>query len=81
MTHQLHWGDLPEGVEFGSAVAVVVLAIARAALWPRLLEALPFVQLAPNAFNPAMLVGELFLAGATIGVVASWISVGRHLRT
>jgi len=65
----------------GSAVAVVVLAIARAALWPRLLEALPFVQLAPNAFNPAMLVGELFLAGATIGVVASWISVGRHLRT
>jgi len=22
MTHQLHWGDLPEGVEFGSAVAV-----------------------------------------------------------
>jgi cell division transport system permease protein len=71
---------LIDGV-IGSAIAVIVLVIARAALWPRLLEALPFVQLPPNAFNPAALVGELFLAGAAIGVVASWISVGRHLRT
>lgn len=65
----------------GSALAVVVLAVAHAALWPRLLEALPFVQLPPTAFSPATLVGELFLAGGAIGVVASWISVGRHLRT
>jgi cell division transport system permease protein len=65
----------------GSAIAVLVLAVARAALWPRLLEALPFVQLPATTFSPALLVGELFLAGAAIGVVASWISVGRHLRT
>jgi cell division transport system permease protein len=66
----------------GSGLAVLVLAVARAALWPRLLEALPFVQLPPAAFlNAGALVGELFLAGAAIGVVASWISVGRHLRT
>jgi cell division transport system permease protein len=65
----------------GSGIAVLVLAVARAALWPRLLEALPFVQLPPAAMNPAVLVAELFLAGGAIGVVASWISVGRHLRT
>jgi cell division transport system permease protein len=65
----------------GSAIAVLVLAVARAALWPRLLEALPFVQLPATVFSPGLLVGELFLAGAAIGVVASWISVGRHLRT
>jgi cell division transport system permease protein len=66
----------------GSGIAVLVLAVARATLWPRLLEALPFVQLPPAAFlNSGLLVGELFLAGAAIGVVASWISVGRHLRT
>jgi cell division transport system permease protein len=66
----------------GSGIAVLVLAVARVTLWPRLLEALPFVQLPPAAFlNSGVLVGELFLAGAAIGVVASWISVGRHLRT
>jgi cell division transport system permease protein len=66
----------------GSAIAVLVLGVARVTLWPRLLEALPFVQLPSAAFfNSGVLVGELFLAGAAIGVVASWISVGRHLRT
>jgi len=71
---------LIDGV-LGSAIAVLVLAVAHAALWPRLLEALPFVSLPAAAYNPGLLVGELFLAGAAIGVVASWISVGRHLRT
>jgi hypothetical protein len=31
--------------------------------------------------NPAAIVGELLVVGAAVGVVASWISVGRHLRT
>jgi hypothetical protein len=28
-----------------------------------------------------LLAGELVAVGAAIGIVASWISVGRHLRT
>jgi cell division transport system permease protein len=71
---------LIDGV-IGAAIAVLILSVARVTLWPRLLEALPFVQLPPAAFHPATLVGELFLVGAAIGAVASWISVGRHLRT
>jgi cell division transport system permease protein len=65
----------------GSLLAVGILAIARATLWPKLLEALPWIQLNVTALNPTMLVVELVLVGGAIGVVASWISVGRHLRT
>jgi cell division transport system permease protein len=65
----------------GSLLAVGILAIARATLWPKLLEALPWIQLNVTALNPTMLVIELVLVGGAIGVVASWISVGRHLRT
>ncbi len=66
----------------GALVAVVLLAIARAALWPRLLEALPWAQLTVvpvDGRSPGRL--ELFAVGAAIGIVASWVSVGRHLRT
>ncbi len=65
----------------GALLAVGILAIARATLWPRLLEALPWVQLNTSAISPAMLVAELFAVGGAVGIVASWISVGRHLRT
>lgn len=65
----------------GSAIAVAILAIAHAALWPKLVEALPFVALNNATMSASTLTGFLFLAGAAIGVVASWISVGRHLRT
>ncbi len=65
----------------GALLAVGILAIARATLWPRLLEALPWVQLNTNALSPTVLVAELFAVGGAVGVVASWISVGRHLRT
>jgi hypothetical protein len=58
-----------------------LLAIARAALWPRLLEALPWAQLTATPIDSRLLAGELILVGAAIGIVASWISVGRHLRT
>jgi cell division transport system permease protein len=65
----------------GALIAVALLAIARAALWPRLLEALPWVQLTAMPLDPRLLIAELVAVGAAIGVVASWISVGRHLRT
>lgn len=65
----------------GAALAVAILTIAHATLWPRLLEALPWVQLEAVGLHPVTLVAELFVVGAAVGVVASWISVGRHLRT
>ncbi|MBV8197944.1 MAG: hypothetical protein JO263_07400 [Candidatus Eremiobacteraeota bacterium] len=65
----------------GAAVAVGLLAVARGTLWPRLLEALPWVQLTPAPMDSRALAAELLLVGAAIGIVASWISVGRHLRT
>lgn len=65
----------------GSLVAVVALVAARFFLWPKLLLALPWVQLSAAQINGSLLIGELFLAGGLIGIVSSWISVGRHLRT
>lgn len=65
----------------GALLAIGLLAIARAALWPRLLEALPWAQLTATPIDSRLLAGELILVGAAIGIVASWISVGRHLRT
>jgi cell division transport system permease protein len=65
----------------GALLAVGVLAIARATLWSRLLEALPWVKLSAMPVQPGVLVGELIVAGAAIGLVAAWISVGRHLHT
>jgi len=65
----------------GSLIAVAVLAGARYMLWPKLLLALPWVQLNASVVNGPVLVGQLLLVGGFIGVIASWISVGRHLRT
>ncbi len=65
----------------GALLALAVLSVARAALWPRLLEALPWVTLAAMPVDPRVLAAELIAVGAAIGVVASWLSVGRHLRT
>jgi cell division transport system permease protein len=71
---------LLDGV-IGALLAVGLLAIARATLWPRLLEALPWAQLTAMPLDARLLAGELVAVGAAIGIVASWISVGRHLRT
>lgn len=65
----------------GALVAVALLAIAETTLWPKLLEALPWIQLNVVAVNSGALVAELFVVGGAVGIVASWISVGRHLRT
>jgi cell division transport system permease protein len=71
---------LLDGV-IGALVAVALLAIARAALWPRLLEALPWAQLTAAPVDVRILALQLVIVGAAIGVAGSWISVGRHLRT
>jgi cell division transport system permease protein len=65
----------------GALIAVVMLAAARIWLWPKLLLALPWVQLNAAVVNVPILVLYLFAVGGAIGVIASWISVGRHLRT
>jgi cell division transport system permease protein len=65
----------------GALLAVALLAVARATLWPRLLDALPWAQLTLAPIDTRLFAGELLLVGAAIGIVASWIAVGRHLRT
>ena len=65
----------------GALCAIGLLAIARAALWPRLLEALPWAQLTVVPVDGRIFSARALVVGAAIGVVASWISVGRHLRT
>ncbi len=65
----------------GSLIAVVLLVAARMLLWPKLVVALPWLQLSAAHVDGVAIVGYLFLAGGAIGVVSSWISVGRHLRT
>jgi cell division transport system permease protein len=65
----------------GALLALALLAIARSTLWARLLEALPWAQLTVVPVDGRLLSAELLAVGAAIGVVASWISVGRHLRT
>lgn len=65
----------------GALIAIAILTIARVALWPKLLLALPWIALNAGVVNMPQLVLELIAVGGAIGVVASWISVGRHLRT
>jgi cell division transport system permease protein len=64
----------------GSAIAIGVLAVALRTLWPRLLEALPWASLPAVPVDARLLGFELLVAGSAIGILASWISVGRHLR-
>lgn len=64
----------------GAATAIVVLAVAHATLWPRLLEALPFIQFNIAFVDVPSLVLQLFLVGGIIGSLAAWIAVGRYLQ-
>ena len=63
----------------GAAAAVILLAIVRATVWPRVLEALPFVAFNSASVDLSTLVVQLLLVGAIVGILASWYSVGRHL--
>jgi cell division transport system permease protein len=63
----------------GALLAIGILFLAHATIWPKLLEALPWVQLNVATVSPGLLVAELFAVGCAVGIVASWIAVGRHL--
>jgi cell division transport system permease protein len=61
----------------GAGVALGVLALAEHQVVPKLAATLAFVSFRVN--EPALAL-ELLAAGAAVGLVASWFSVGRHLR-
>jgi cell division transport system permease protein len=65
----------------GVVLALGVLAAARATVVPKLAAALPWLQLGTAHVDGSALLLQLFGVGAAVGVVASWIAVGRYLRT
>jgi cell division transport system permease protein len=64
----------------GSLLALGLLEIARFELVPKLAAALPFLPMRAANIGQAGFALELLLVGATVGIVASWLSVGRYLR-
>ena len=66
----------------GTVIAIGVLAVGRAALTHQL-AAIPagFVQTSFVQVDAAGLVLQLLAVGGAVGVIASWIAVGRFLRT
>jgi cell division transport system permease protein len=79
----IRWPFICEGViagTVGAALAVVLLDIGRHQLVPRLIAALPFLPLRATGINESLLALELVGVGAAVGALASWFSVGRHLR-
>jgi len=61
----------------GALVAIGLLAIARVQLVPKIAATLAFVPLHDNGAQIAL---ELLGVGAVVGLIASWLSVGRYLR-
>jgi cell division transport system permease protein len=64
----------------GAALALALLALARLQLLPKLVVALPFLPMHAVDVNGFAFAGELIGVGAAVGIVASWLSVGRYLR-
>ncbi len=64
----------------GAALAVALLDIARFRFLPTLVAALPFLPLHTVTINEGLFALELLGVGAAVGIVASWLSVGRYLR-
>jgi len=65
----------------GALLALALLALGRWQLWPKLLDALPFIPLHDAGIDLGIFALQLLGVGAAVGIVASWISVGRYLRT
>lgn len=65
----------------GAAAAIVLLGVAHATLWPRMLEALPFIQFNTAVVDVPSLVLQLLLLGGIVGSAAAWVAVGRYLQT
>ncbi|HEY8296461.1 MAG TPA: permease-like cell division protein FtsX [Candidatus Baltobacteraceae bacterium] len=65
----------------GSIVAIGVLALLRVSLLPKLLAALPWLSAGDVVrVDVSSLILELLAVGGAMGIIASWISVGRYLR-
>jgi len=62
----------------GAALAIGVLALAEHQIVPKLASTLAFVTFRVNELTLCL---ELLAVGAAVGLIASWFSVGRHLRT
>ncbi len=62
----------------GAGVAIGVLALAEHQVVPKLASTLAFVTFRVNELTLSL---ELLAVGAAVGLIASWFSVGRHLRT
>jgi cell division transport system permease protein len=62
----------------GAAVAIGVLALAEHQVVPKLASTLEFVTFRVNELTLSL---ELLAVGAAVGLIASWFSVGRYLRT
>ena len=61
----------------GAGVAIGVLALAEHQVVPKLAATLSFVTFRVNELTLCV---ELLAVGAAVGLIASWFSVGRHLR-
>jgi cell division transport system permease protein len=64
----------------GSALALGLLELARYQLLPKLILALPFLPMHAAGNDQLTFALELLATGAAVGIVASWVSVGRYLR-
>jgi cell division transport system permease protein len=64
----------------GAALALGLLDVARYQLIPKLVVALPFIPLHAIGINEGSFALELLGVGAAVGIIASWLSVGRYLR-
>jgi cell division transport system permease protein len=71
---------LLDGV-LGAALALALLQVARLQLLPKLFVALPFLPVHAAAIDQGRFAFELLGVGAAVGIVASWLSVGRYLRS
>ncbi len=61
----------------GAGLAIGVLALAEHQVVPKLAATLSFVTFRVNELTLSV---ELLAVGAAVGLIASWFSVGRHLR-
>ncbi len=71
---------LLDGV-LGAALALGLLEVARLQLLPKLFIALPFLPLHAATLDEGRFALELLAVGAAVGIAASWLSVGRYLRS
>lgn len=65
---------------FGAVVAVALLMVAQRQLLPKLAQAIQFIPFPAHLPDLLPLALQLLGAGAFVGAIAAWISVGRYLR-